>query len=91
MKLYVNTDTVDIQNRQIGVHVSNGLDSRELCIGVNHNGTKESVTRATKLARLISAAPELLEALESIENDDGRIPATIWELRNVAIWKARGE
>jgi hypothetical protein len=42
-------------------------------------------------AHLIAAAPELLEALESIENDDRRIPAAIWALRNAAIAKARGE
>jgi hypothetical protein len=42
-------------------------------------------------AYLIAAAPLLLEALESIENDDGRIPASIWALRNEAIRKARGE
>jgi len=42
-------------------------------------------------ATLIAAAPELLEALENIENDDGRIPSTLWDLRNRAIAKARGE
>ena len=41
-------------------------------------------------ARLLSAAPDLLEALENIENDDGRIPETIWAMRNAAIAKARG-
>ena len=39
---------------------------------------------------LIAAAPEMLEALQNIENDDGRIPAAIWELRNKAIAKATG-
>jgi len=34
---------------------------------------------------------DLLEALENIENDDGRIPSTIWAMRNSAIAKARGE
>ena len=41
-------------------------------------------------AKLISAAPDLLEALVNIENDDGRIPETIWAMRNAAIAKARG-
>lgn len=39
---------------------------------------------------LIAAAPELLEALKNIENDDGSIPAAIWKLRNDAIAKAEG-
>ena len=42
-------------------------------------------------ARLISAAPDLFEALINIENDDNRIPATIWEMRNKALDKALGE
>ena len=41
--------------------------------------------------RMIEAAPDLLAALESIENDCGCIPAEIWELRNRAIAKAKGE
>ena len=42
-------------------------------------------------ARLISAAPDLFEALINIENDDNRIPATIWKMRNKALNKALGE
>lgn len=41
-------------------------------------------------AQLISAAPDLFEALINIENDDNRIPASIWDLRNKAIKKALG-
>lgn len=41
-------------------------------------------------ASLISAAPDLLEALRSIENDSGTIPQAIWDLRNAAIAKAEG-
>lgn len=40
-------------------------------------------------ARLMAAAPDLLEALLNIENDDGGIPAKIWAMRNAAIAKAR--
>jgi hypothetical protein len=40
-------------------------------------------------ARLIAAAPELLEALENLENDDGHIPASIWAKVQSAIAKAR--
>ena len=39
-------------------------------------------------ALLIAAAPDLLAALQSIENDDESIPATIWAMRNTAILKA---
>jgi len=35
-----------------------------------------------------SAAPDMLEALKSIENDDNHIPKAIWEMRNKAIAKA---
>ncbi len=40
---------------------------------------------------LIAAAPDLLEALENIENNSGHIPETIWNMRNAAIDKARGK
>lgn len=42
----------------------------------------------TANARLIAAAPDLLEALENIENDDGHIPDTIWRMRTEALKKA---
>ena len=45
----------------------------------------------TENAQLISAAPDLFEALINIENDDNKIPATIWEMRNKALNKALGE
>lgn len=48
-------------------------------------------TDAKANAHIISAAPEMLQALLSIENDDGTIPEAIWELRNKAIAKALGE
>ena len=38
--------------------------------------------------KLIAAAPELLEALMNIENDNNSIPESIWEMRNKAIEKA---
>jgi hypothetical protein len=41
-------------------------------------------------ARLIAAAPELLEALKNLENDDGSIPAHAWALVQSAIAKAEG-
>ncbi|WP_424493936.1 hypothetical protein [Salinimicrobium sp. GXAS 041] len=41
-----------------------------------------------KHVKLISAAPDLLEALLNIENDNNSIPKAIWEMRNKAIKKA---
>ncbi len=41
-------------------------------------------------ARLIAAAPLMLEALENIENDNEHMPSTAWELIQAAIAKARG-
>ena len=41
-------------------------------------------------ARLVAAAPELLEALQNLENDDGRIPDHAWAMVQAAIAKATG-
>ena len=57
-------------------------------IAIN-NFLKKSEAKAN--AQLISAAPDLFEALLNIENDDNKIPATIWEMRNKALNKALGE
>lgn len=42
-------------------------------------------------ARLIVAAPDLLEALQNLENDDGSIPAHAWDMVQTAIAKATGD
>ena len=39
-------------------------------------------------ARLIAAAPDLLEALQNLENDDGAIPSHAWDIVKSAIRKA---
>jgi hypothetical protein len=39
-------------------------------------------------AQLIAAAPDLLEALQNLENDDGSIPEHAWKLCQAAISKA---
>ena len=41
-------------------------------------------------ARLIAAAPDLLDALQNLENDDGSIPYHAWALVQAAISKATG-
>ena len=47
----------------------------------------ESIWRKKDVA-LISAAPDMLEALLNLENDDGNIPDTIWDMVQAAIKKA---
>lgn len=42
-------------------------------------------------ANLIAAAPEMLEALKNIENDDQRLPNSAWGLIQKAIAKAEGK
>jgi hypothetical protein len=40
--------------------------------------------------QIIAAAPDLLEACENLENDNGSIPDHAWEMIQNAIKKARG-
>ena len=39
-------------------------------------------------AQLIAAAPDMLEALQNIENDDNHMPRSAWDLIQTAIAKA---
>ena len=52
--------------------------------------TRRPYEKRRAIGHLIAAAPQMFEALENIENDDGRIPPAIWKLRNDALAKARG-
>lgn len=49
----------------------------------------ESVWRKKDVA-LISAAPDMLEALQNLENDDNHIPKPIWDMVQNSIKKAMG-
>lgn len=51
---------------------------------------KKPILTADADAKLIAAAPDLLEAAQNIENDDGHIPITIWNMLQAAIEKAGG-
>jgi hypothetical protein len=53
-------------------------------------GVLGSLSNIKANARLIAAAPEMLEALRNLENDDGAIPAHAWALVQAAIAKATG-
>lgn len=80
-----------------------GLDDRDTHRLVKHTiwgGTRPgpygdlfSVSGGISIAntRLMSAAPDLYEALSNIENDDGSIPDSIWAMRNAALAKADGK
>lgn len=41
-------------------------------------------------AKLIASAPEMLEALQNLENDNGQIPSHAWEMVQNAIKRAIG-
>jgi hypothetical protein len=41
-------------------------------------------------ASIVAAAPDMLEALENLENDDNYIPDHAWKMVQAAIAKARG-
>jgi hypothetical protein len=71
-------------------------DADEYCIltpdkkwvaGFRLNGI-QTLEKQRANIKLMAAAPELLEALMSIENDNNTIPDKIWKMRNDAIKKA---
>ena len=51
-------------------------------------GTQMPRDEAKANAKLMAAAPEMLEALQSIENDNVHMPPAIWQLIQYAIKKA---
>jgi hypothetical protein len=56
-----------------------------------HNGEQWTLTQEAN-ARLMAAAPEMLEALKNLENDDGStMPPSAWKLVQDAIAKAEGQ
>lgn len=64
----------------------------ELCIVVTEDLESEvtGVIYEESDASLIAAAPEMLEALENLENDNGAIPEHAWQMVQTSISKAKG-
>lgn len=92
-KLINNTDTVDIDQKSIGIDVSypelSSLHKdRGLHIQIRHNKDKATFNEANRVAKLITAAPELLEALKQIELAQDAF--TMSEIAKQAIAKAEG-
>lgn len=63
-------------------------NAHEIELEINH---EKRICEEIANGQLIAAAPDLLEALLNIENDNGSIPLPIWEMRNKAINKALGD
>jgi hypothetical protein len=80
--------TLDFTGRFINTKAK--IQGNVICIAPSRE-LIESNLKWKENAQLISAAPDLFEALINIENDDNKIPATIWEMRNKALNKALGE
>jgi hypothetical protein len=51
---------------------------------------ERQVSLLRKIIARLEAAEKMREALGNFENDDGSVPATIWEMRRAAIAKAKG-
>ena len=51
-------------------------------------GTPFEGERDKRNAAMISAAPDMLEALENLENDDEHMPESAWAMVQAAIGKA---
>jgi len=80
--------TLDFTGRII--HTKSKIQGNVICLAPSRE-LIESNLKWKANAQLISAAPDLFEALINIENYDNRIPANIWEMRNKALNKALGE
>jgi len=46
---------------------------------------------AAQNLHVIAAAPEMYDFIDTLENDDGAIPAWLWHKRELLLAKARGE
>lgn len=96
MKITKNTDAVDIDNHCLGLscYIQGQPElnkARGLHVQIKHNADPETFRAASELSNLIATAPEMLAALENLENDDSStMPESAWLLVKNAIKKAKG-
>ena len=81
-----------MQNGTHGHRFIGPADNEEGCVAIackvdGRSGYKEMMANA----QLIAAAPDLLAALENLENDAGQIPDAAWKMVKDAIARATGE
>jgi hypothetical protein len=85
-----------VSSDEDGVSIRMGSTLRDLSYYDNADlwtcESDEEDEAAMANAHLMAAAPDMLEALENLENDDGTtMPPSAWELVQTAIAKAKGE
>lgn len=72
MQFFNNTDTVDIDNRCIGVHCfgvpDNVTNNRGLGISIRHNGDKAAFELANEMARVITEALNTYFATKQVQS-----------------------
>lgn len=85
MKEEGNADCIDTIEHLIGMEFP-ANEVQEMAVKINEHISDVIIMNEN----LIAAAPDMLEVLKSIENDDNSIPASIWEMRDNAIAKAEG-
>lgn len=78
--------SIDVTSENTAVY--HRIDAGEIAIGFAGIYKLKDKSQSEANAKLIAAAPDLLEALLNIENDAGTIPESIWKMRNDAIKKA---
>lgn len=63
---------------------------KRICEVKHYKAFKSDVNYSEGIAnaRLITAAPDMLNALQNLENDDNSIPEHVWKLVKAAIAKA---
>ena len=59
--------------------------------GANADQSLDLLKECQANAILIATSPDMLEVLETIENDSGQVPEWLWERIKTVIKKAKGE